>query len=160
MQKIMVVSHTHGHHENFRKALRTEGNIDLLIHLGDSEGEEDYIAALTDCETVIVAGNCDYFSRLDKEMMLQLGSKKAFITHGHYYSVSLGTEVIIDEAVSREADIVMFGHTHKPVVEEEDGIMVINPGSISYPRQENRKPSYIIIAIDNENEFNYEIKYI
>ena len=160
MQKIMVVSDTHGHHENLKKALRTEGDIDLLIHLGDSEGEEDYIAALTDCETIIVAGNCDYFSRLDKEGMFQMGNKKVFMTHGHYYSVSLGTEVIIDEAVSREADVVMFGHTHKPVVAEENGIMVINPGSISYPRQENRKPSYIIIAIDNENEFNYEIKYI
>ena len=33
----------------------------------------------------------------------------------------------------------MYGHTHMPVIENEDGILVINPGSLTYPRQRGRR---------------------
>ena len=41
-----------------------------------------------------------------------------------------------EEARARDADIVMYGHTHKPIAGmEEDDLSILNPGSISYPRQ-------------------------
>ena len=39
------------------------------------------------------------------------------ITHGHYYYVSAGLEDIKKEARGRGMDIVMFGHTHRPLIE-------------------------------------------
>lgn len=42
----------------------------------------------------------------------------------------------------------MFGHTHKPYLETKDGVTILNPGSLSYPRQEGRRPSYMIMDID------------
>ena len=53
--------------------------IDALIHCGDVEGEEDYIAELAECPSYIVAGNNDYFSVLDREMEFELGGSRYFL---------------------------------------------------------------------------------
>ena len=47
--KILIVSDTHKSHGNLEKAIQDAGRIDMLIHLGDVEGAEDYIRALVDC---------------------------------------------------------------------------------------------------------------
>jgi len=160
MQKIMVVSDTHRHHENLKKALRQEGLIDMLIHLGDAEGEEDYIRAVAGCDVEMVAGNNDYFSELKREIIFKINKYNVLLTHGHYYYVSIGLDFIREEAIRRNIDIVMFGHTHRPVIEHYDEVTLINPGSISYPRQNDHIPTYIIIEIDEDENINYTLKYV
>ena len=81
--KILIVSDTHKKHEGLKKILRREREIDLMIHLGDSEGYEDYLAELAGCPMEIVSGNNDFFSDLDREKVLQIGKYKVLITHGH-----------------------------------------------------------------------------
>ena len=54
----------------------------------------------------------------------------------------------------------MFGHTHKPYLETKDGVTILNPGSLSYPRQEGRRPSYMIMDIDEAGEGHYTQKYL
>ena len=100
------------------------------------------------------------FSPLDREKEIELGGKKIWLTHGHNYYVSLDLKVIEQEAVARGMDIVMFGHTHRPVIIVEDNITLINPGSISYPRQADAIPTYIILEINDNNEFNFELKNV
>ncbi|MGN0405461.1 MAG: metallophosphoesterase family protein [Bariatricus sp.] len=158
--RILIVSDTHGRHSAFDKALKEAGKIDALIHLGDTEGGEDYIEAVCGCPSYILAGNNDFFSDSLREMEIMFGTKRAFMSHGHYYYVSLGPERIIEEGKMRNADIVMFGHTHKPFLENIDGMTVLNPGSLSYPRQEGRKGSYIIMEIDEDSDVKCEIKYL
>ncbi|MDU7709672.1 MAG: metallophosphoesterase family protein, partial [Clostridium sp.] len=65
--------------------------------------------------------------------------------------VSLDLEYIKEEGKARNADIVMYGHTHRPYLDQGKEITVLNPGSVSYPRQEGRKGSYMIMEL-NENE--------
>lgn len=158
--KVLIVSDTHKHHENLIRVLEREENIDLMIHLGDAEGYEDDIAYMAECPLEIVAGNNDFFSSLDKEKELEIGKYKVLITHGHYYYVSAGVEDIKKEAAGRGMDIVMFGHTHRPLLEHGKGIIALNPGSISYPRQEGRKPSYAIMEIDSKGEAHFSIEYL
>ena len=43
--KILIVSDTHGHEENLERVVEKVGKIDCLLHLGDVEGQEDYIEA-------------------------------------------------------------------------------------------------------------------
>lgn len=148
--KILIVSDTHGKCENFEKVLSKVEPIDACIHCGDVEGSEDYIQALTDCPVYMVSGNNDFFSELDREMIVELCGHRIFITHGHYYGVSLDLGRIREEGAARQTDIVAFGHTHKPVVKEKNGITVINPGSLSYPRQEGRRPTYMILEFDKK----------
>ena len=64
------------------------------------------------------------------------------------------------EAIAQEMDIVMYGHTHKPVIDVSDNIVAINPGSLSYPRQENRRPSYIIMEIDERGEAHFSLHFV
>ena len=89
-----------------------------------------------------------------------LAGKKIWLTHGHNYYVSLDLKVIKDEARARGMDIVMFGHTHRPVIEVENDITLINPGSISYPRQADGIPTYIMLEIADNNEFSFELKNV
>ena len=158
--KILIVSDTHGRHSALDRALEEAGRIDVFIHLGDVEGGEDYINAVVDCEKHIVRGNNDFFSDLPREEEFYLGKNKVFITHGHSYYVSLDPEYIIEEGHAREADIVMFGHTHKPFFEQKDGLTVLNPGSLSFPRQDGRKGSYMIMEIGEDGAASYEQKFL
>ena len=158
--KILIISDTHRKHENLLKVLERECPVDLLIHLGDAEGYEDYIAEQAGCPVEVVAGNNDFFSSLPREKELQIGKYKVLITHGHYYYVSAGLEDIKKEARGRGMDIVMFGHTHRPVLEVIDGILAINPGSLSYPRQMGRRPSYVVLETDEDGNITGEIKYL
>lgn len=158
--RVLIVSDTHGRHTAFDKALEQAGMIDCLIHLGDTEGGEDYIDAMCDCPAYILAGNNDFFSSSPREQEIQLGGKKIFITHGHYYYVSLGPEHIVEEGKARNVDIVMYGHTHKPFLETFDNMTVLNPGSLAFPRQEGRRSSYIIMEIDEKGNTEFEIKYL
>ena len=62
--------------------------------------------------------------------------------------------------MAQGADIVMYGHTHRPVIDISKNIIAINPGSLSYPRQENRKPSYMIMELDSAGEAHFNLYYI
>ena len=62
--KALIVSDTHGSHRNLERVIEKEQPLDLLIHLGDVEGGEDYIEAIADCPVNVVAGNNDFFSEL------------------------------------------------------------------------------------------------
>ena len=158
--RVLIVSDTHGRHNGLDRALQEAGDIDMLIHLGDVEGGEEYIDTVVDCEKHIVRGNNDFFSDLPREEEFYIGKYKIFITHGHSYYVSLDPEYIREEGKARKADIVMFGHTHRPFFEEMDEIIVLNPGSLSFPRQECRKGSYMIMETDGEGRPYFKQCYL
>ena len=158
--KILIVSDTHGKHKNLKEILSREKEIDLMIHLGDVEGGEEEIIQMAGCPVEMVSGNNDFFCDLEREKELQIGKYKVLITHGHYYYVAAGVEHLIKEAFGRGADIVMFGHTHYPMIRREGGLTVINPGSLSYPRQEGRRPSYIVMETDPQGGVEFFLKFL
>lgn len=158
--KILVVSDTHGRDRELETAVEREAPFDRLIHCGDVEGREIFIEALADCPCCIVAGNNDFFCDLPREQEITVGGKKALVTHGHYYGVSIDLSGIADEARSRGCEVAFFGHTHKPVVAQKDGVLVINPGSLAYPRQAGRKSSYAVLNTDVQGNIDAEIKYL
>ena len=108
MQRIMIVSDSHRRHGNLAEAIYNEQPFDLLIHLGDIEGEEDIIQELAGGETIMVPGNNDFFSPLPREREIELAGKKVLLTHGHYYYVSLDLQTLREECIARGIDIVMF----------------------------------------------------
>lgn len=158
--RILVISDTHGNDTNLQQVLDAEHPYDQVIHLGDIEGAEDYLAAAAGCPVAAVRGNNDYFSDLPGEQIIEVGGKRIFITHGHYYYVAAGVEHLIREARGRAVDMVMFGHTHRPLVLQKGGLTVLNPGSLSYPRQEGHRPSYIVMEMDSQGNFDIFLKYL
>lgn len=158
--KILIVSDTPGHEENLERVVEKVGKIDCLLHLGDVEGQEDYIEALVSCPVHIVAGNNDFFSELPREIVVTIGDYRILMTHGHYYGVSVETSMLKEEALARGCNVALYGHTHRPDLEIESEITVLNPGSLSYPRQHGRKPSYAIMEIDEKRIAHYDIYYL
>ncbi len=158
--RILVVSDTHRQVLYLHDVLKKIGKIDALIHLGDVEGQEEYIRSIAGCDTYIVCGNNDYFSNLPREQEIELQGHKLFLTHGHYYRVSLTPTILAEEALSRGCDIAMYGHTHRPEISRIDGVTLVNPGSLAYPRQENRRPSYILMEIDRKSEVHFTTNYL
>ncbi len=157
--KVLIVSDTHRKNDNYFTVLNMH-KPDLVIHCGDSEESEYALTQAADCPVKIILGNNDFFSELPRELELNIGHYKVWVTHGHNYYVYMGNENIKREAIARGVDVVMYGHTHKPVVDIDDEVIAINPGSLSYPRQEGHKPSYIIMEIDRFDEAHFTIAYL
>lgn len=158
--KVLVVSDTHGRDSGLDEAVARERPFDMLIHCGDVEGREFYIEALAECPCCIVSGNNDFFSDLPREEELMISGNRVLVTHGHYYGVSLDLSRIRDEAASRNCQAVFFGHTHRPVAAEQGGILLLNPGSLAYPRQAGRKKSYAVLETDVTGKMKAEIRYL
>lgn len=156
--RVLVVSDTHRKNDAYFELL-TRHRPDMVIHCGDSEGSEYALTQAADCPVQIVLGNNDFFSYLPRELELTLESHKIWITHGHNYYVSMGNEMLKREALARGANIVFYGHTHRPVVDREGTVIAVNPGSLSYPRQEGRRPSYIIMELEKD-KVDFAIKYL
>ena len=84
---------------------------------------------------IAVRGNCD--AEVDQMVLgfpltadyceFYLGSRKVFMTHGHVYG-----PVRIPALPS--GSILLYGHTHIPAAESFDGILHLNPGSLSIPK--------------------------
>ncbi len=160
--KILIVSDTHRKDENLKTVIAQEKPMDMLIHLGDAEGSEHFIPDWVnpECRMEMVLGNNDFFSMLDREREIELGVHRVLLTHGHYYGVSMGPEGLADEAKSRGCDVAMFGHTHKPFLAKVGGVTVLNPGSLSYPRQEGRRPSYMIATVDEAGDLSFQQRFL
>lgn len=160
--KILIVSDTHRKDDNLKMVIEKTKPLDMLIHLGDAEGSEAMISSWLNegCRLEMVLGNNDFFSCLDKEREIWIGKYKVLLTHGHYYNVSLDPELLRKEAVARGFDIAMFGHTHRPYYSEDEGVIVLNPGSLSYPRQDGRKPSFMIMEVDERGEAHFTQNYV
>lgn len=162
--RVLIVSDTHRQGENFYRALKEAGPVSLVIHCGDVEGQEDEfeeaVRNTNNCPLVMAAGNNDFFSGLKSEVEVQIGPYKALVTHGHNYYISMNNEFLRREAAARGYSMVFYGHTHRPVVDDKNGILAVNPGSLSYPRQEGRKPSYALMDIDEAGKAEVSIHYL
>lgn len=159
-QKILVVSDTHKNHTNFEKVLELEKPVDCLFHAGDVEGREWEIEFGSGCPAYIVAGNNDFYSDKPYEAEIGVGSHRVFMAHGHQYYVSMTLEHLKRAAKARGADIVIYGHTHVPYLKIGRKMTVMNPGSLTYPRQEGRRPSYIVLEIDENDRISGGIRYL
>lgn len=158
--KVLIVSDTHGRRGELEEIIELEKPFQFLIHCGDVEGDEEYIRQTAGCDCAFVKGNNDFFSDLSGNECFILEGLKVMVTHGHMYGVSLNTAMLEEEARSRGVQIVMFGHTHRPYLEEKDGLILMNPGSVSYPRQRGRQPGYAVMEIRKNQQPKITQKYL
>lgn len=158
--RILIISDTHGKHGGLDKVLAREKNIDMCLHMGDVEEGDIYIEAVLNCPSYIVAGNNDFYGNLPREEVIQIGKYKVWMIHGHMYYVSLNTRRLKEAARERGVDIVMYGHTHRPDIDIEEDLIVLNPGSLSYPRQDGRKYTYIMMEINEAGEASFDLRYV
>lgn len=130
--RILVTSDTHGDAASLRRAILAQPKAEMVIHLGDGQEDVDSVRFSFPEKTFLqVKGNCDWGSALPAIGEYEVGGVKLFYTHGHVYGVKSGDCQILSEARSRKANIVLFGHTHNPREDYEDGLYIMNPGRLS-----------------------------
>ena len=103
----------------------------------------------------MVSGNNDYNLDLPAQDIFNIGDYEVLVVHGHTFYVYRGVERLKQYALQNNIDIVMFGHTHKPYIEIDEDVTILNPGSVSYPRQPDHMPTFLIMEIDDEGEAHY-----
>lgn len=146
--KLLIISDTHGDNTNAIRVIKTiNSKINSIIHLGDYDEDAKIILhEFPNIPIYYVAGNCDFASSTLKEQILTFNGTKILITHGHRYNVKWNYDRIFYLAKERGVQAVLFGHTHIATIEYKESIVLINPGSISEPRNTSI-PSYCIIDI-------------
>ena len=164
MLRILIMSDSHGRNENVELAIaqvREEiGEFQMLIHLGDV-GDAREIESLAGVPCYIVRGNTDYDAKLLNANVIEASGHRIFATHGHLYQVDMRLDLLRFAALENDCDIAMYGHTHVPYLEEDpDDITILNPGSISKPRQADHRYTYMVTEIDDEDEVTYELRYV
>ena len=158
--KVLIISDTHAQDDIFLTLLAKERDFDVLLHAGDFEGSELVYQELAGVPFYYVAGNNDFFTDAPYERVIELCGLRLFMTHGHRRHLYKGYREVRQEAVRQHAQIAVFGHSHMPVAEMDGGILLLNPGSLSWPRQEPRKPSYIVLTLTDGQIQSYEIRYL
>ncbi|ABR32545.1 metallophosphoesterase [Clostridium beijerinckii] len=155
---IAVVSDTHRITKYINLAKRLIKDADILIHLGDNIDDAELLENTFKGKVYAVAGNCDYSTKYPKESVIEVNGKKIFFTHGDLYGVKSSMNNIYYRGRELNADIVLFGHTHQQLVEKEDDMILMNPGSISLPKFKGRCIGFI--NIDNNGEVDAYLKEI
>ena len=159
--KILFLSDIHGSLHYLEKGIDIyeKENAQYIVILGDAlyhgprnplpkEYNPKEVASLLNKykdKIVAVRGNCD--SEVDQMMLeypimadyavLLYNGKRIYVTHGHIYNKDNLPNIC-------EGDILVYGHTHVPLAEKSNGIYVLNPGSITLPK-ENNPNSYGIL---------------
>lgn len=129
--RILVVSDTHKDCFALSQAVLQQPKAEVILHLGDGQEEADEIKMkFPDRMVVAVRGNCDWGSSLPATEELRLEGTRIFLTHGHLYQVKMGYYSIYCAARERKANLLLFGHTHTPYQDYDDGLYVLNPGSL------------------------------
>ena len=129
--RILVFSDSHGDEAAVLQAVRAQPTAEIVIHLGDGEHDtEEARRSFPDKMFLQVRGNCDFASRLSPTEVRLINGVRLFFTHGHLYNAKFGEDALKEAARQQNADVVLYGHTHRATAYYEDGLYVLNPGSV------------------------------
>lgn len=148
--KILVISDTHGRLDNAKMIIERllPNHLDAVLHCGDYIHDVARLEQLyQEVPFYAVQGNCDMIFGYDDKVVV-LDDVPIFITHGHRYDVKWGSyDSLIVDAAAHDARIAVCGHSHEAYIDEKEGILVMNPGSITLPR-DSYHPSYGLIDVE------------
>ena len=118
--------------------------VDQILHAGDvGEGVLVELQAIAPIRAVF--GNTDEPGTpgLVDSLQLELGGLSIHVSHGH----ELGSPTPARLLRRYHADVIVYGHTHKPLIERSGRHLIVNPGSAG-PRRFDLKPSVARMTLD------------
>lgn len=154
MKKLVIMSDNHGDQAVIEKIRQREKDADYYIHCGDSEASRKDVLNGFIC----VRGNNDWGIDLPDEARLEVEGYSILITHGHRLGYFNREYAMNDLLTRNHCQILISGHTHIPMFEQDGEFYYINPGSSRLPRGGSVK-SYMIVYIES-GHISYELKEI
>lgn len=155
LMKILVVSDTHGNYLAPVKILEETG-AEMLIHLGDEINDALTLELIVDVPVIKIPGNCDHGARDPRERLEEISGRMFFMTHGDLYMVKSGLEKLVKKAGELKASVALFGHTHLPFIQKQEGVLLVNPGTLM-SKSDSR--SYALLTV-TPSKINAEIIYL
>jgi len=162
--RIMVIGDTHifDFNELPQKMLNAILSSDWVIHVGDytSKNVLNGLIKLKGPQFVGVYGNADPLSIrnqvLEKEI-IEVSGIKIGITHPAVGGTSENTrKIVLKKFKEDNVDAIVYGHTHAPIIENYNGIILINPGK-GYLEKEYFGPPTSFAVLTLDNKINAEI---
>ena len=136
--RIIVMSDTHLDFHALMELVEKHREADIFIHLGDGARElAQVVEIFPEHKFLSARGNCDFGSESALAGCFSCGQAKIFYTHGHMYNVKYGLADLVRAGQEMQANVVLFGHTHIPMVDYREGMHLMNPGSLGMPRGSN-----------------------
>lgn len=155
-KKIAVFSDTHGRTRGMLRAIREEAP-DYVFHLGDNERDAKSIERQDPTQALLcVCGNCDYAPEQPEAREATIGGVKIYAVHGHRHRVKYELDPILNAGQFAGADIVLFGHSHRAVCQNVDGLWLLNPGTSGLGVQ----PTYGVFEVEDGKILRCEIRPI
>ena len=157
MIRAAVFSDTHGNSFPMQEAAR-QAKADVVIHLGDHDRDAQLLRqAFPDRPLYSVCGNCDPAPLAPERLTVELGPVRAFLTHGHLYSVSAyQADRLVYAAEEQGARLALFGHTHRAFHEQVGGVTLLNPGTAG----KGSDLTWAMVTIFDNGAISCEIKKI
>ncbi len=145
--RILVISDSHGKAKTVIDIIKFHPDINHVFFLGDTVGDiEAAKEYFPQKNYYIVMGNCDIFGGYKKEDVAVLENTRIFYCHGHRYGVKYSTEHLSSTAKEKNCTLALYGHSHRSLLSYDDGLYIVNPGSVFSARE--GKESYAIVDID------------
>ena len=139
---VGLISDTHG---LVRPDVHTAlAGVDLILHAGDVGGDEilDELALIAPVRAVYGNTDAPGQPRLTTSIDVELGGVSVHVSHGH----EVGSPTPAKLLARYNADVIIYGHTHKPMIARADTRWVVNPGAAG-PRRFDILPSVAKMAI-------------
>lgn len=125
--KLLITSDVHGDYDRLKKVCEKHKDIPHHLNAGDMVlHEQHYLPYMI----ITVKGNNDYGVDAPLIRLINIDNQKIMLVHGHQEYVKYGLERLKLKAKLHEANIVIFGHTHKRYLMVEEDILFINPGAL------------------------------
>lgn len=140
--RIGLISDTHGLlRPDVHRAL---AGVSMILHAGDVGGDEILDELNLIAPTQAVCGNCDepWNSRLTEQVEIEIAGVRIHVSHGH----ELGRPGSAGVAAAFDADVCVYGHTHRQLIEWVGEQLVVNPGAAG-ARRYDLVPSVAILTI-------------
>lgn len=141
---ILIFSDSHGETTNMIDII-SDKNPDYIIHLGDFADDSKILSHLFK-HVIYVKGNNDNCDDSDNYKIVTIDNFRFFICHGHNFDVYLGQDKLIEMAALNNCNVALYGHTHIKHKSIYNDILILNPGSISYPRDDTKSYAQITIS--------------
>ena len=135
--RILVISDTHGELDRFWKVfnkLNKETPVQMIVHCGDYIEDAKEIRMRSGIPVVAVKGNCDGEYSDDGYSILETESGDFLVAHGHMHDVNFSLQKLYYTALDNNCIGALFGHTHRSAFVETGDLYMMNPGSLTKPR--------------------------